>query len=144
VTKIPLSPEAIQFHKEKQGYTDEQLKNLTLTQTRIMNAAVKFQQYNMIAECVWARSCAYRPKEGDKFVFRANGRLVPEESTFPGMCLWALARFLPFIHIVYDRLAQGLDPGPVGWDHVKCADTGVENGGVGEVLFRIYCEKVAK
>jgi len=142
VSEIKLTPEAIQLHKARQGYTDEQLKNLTLTQRRIMNSATRFNQYNMVAECVWTRNCAYRPKEGDKFVFRANGRLIPEESTFPGLCLWAISRFLPFIHIVYDRLAQGLDPSPVGWDHVKCADTGVDNGGVGEVLFRIYCERV--
>jgi uncharacterized repeat protein (TIGR04076 family) len=140
--EIELTPEAIRLHKERQGFTDEQLKNLTPTQRRIMNAAHKFQHYNMIAEVVWARHCAYRPEKGHKFVFRANGRLVPEESTFPGICLWAVARFLPFIHIVYDRLAEGLDPGPAGWDHVKCADPGIENGGVGEVLFKVYCEKI--
>ena len=140
--EIRLTPEAIRLHKERQGYTDEQLENLTPTQRRIMNSAHKFSQYNMIAECIWARNCAYQPKAGDKYVFRSNGRLIPEESTFPGICLWAVARFLPFIHIVYDRLAQGLNPSPAGWDHVKCADTGIENGGVGEVLFKIYCEEV--
>ena len=142
--EVRLTPEAIQLHKDRQGYTDEQLKNLTPTQRRIMNSAHKFSHYNMIAECIWARNCVYQPKIGDKYVFRANGRLIPEESTFPGICLWAVARFLPFIRIVYDRLAQGLDPSPAGWDHVKCADTGIENGGVGEVLFKIYCEKVHK
>jgi uncharacterized repeat protein (TIGR04076 family) len=141
--EIQLSPEAIQLHKEMQGYTDEQLKNLTLTQRRFMNAAPKFWQYKLIAECIWARNCGARPKKGDKFVFLAGGVFLPKESTFPGFCIWAMAKFLPFFHIVYDRLAQGLDPSPVGWDHVKCADVGVENGGAGEVLFRIYCEKVS-
>lgn len=138
---IQLTPEAIRIHKEMQKYTDDQLKDLTLTQRRIMNAAPNFWQHKLIAECVWARNCAANPKKGDKFVFMAGGVLIPEESTFPGLCVWAIARFLPFFHIVYDRLAEGLDPSPVGWDHVKCADVGVENGGVGEVLFKIYCIK---
>jgi len=141
---VQLTPEAIRIHKQNQGYTDEQLKNLTLTQRRFMNAAPKFFEYRVIAECVWARNCGLRPQPGSKFVFNAAGMLLPEESTFPEMCIWALAEFLPFFHIVYDRLAQGLDPNPVGWDHVKCADVGVENGGAGEVLFKIYCEKVQK
>ena len=143
--EIQLSPEARGLFKKIQGITDEELKdeNLTPTQRRLFNAATKFEDYNMVAEVVWSYYCAHQPKPGDKYVFRSSGRFVPEESTHPGVCLWAIARFLPFIHVVYDRLAEGLeDLSPVGWDHVKCADTGLKNGGCGEVLFRIYCEKV--
>ncbi len=140
--EIKLTPEARALFKKVQGYRDEQLENLTLTQRRIINAGLKFRQYNMVAECVWARNCAHQPKPGDKYVFTSAGKFLPQETTFPAVCLWAVATFLPFIHIVYDRLAEGLDPSPVGWDHVRCADTGIENGGCGEVLFKIYCEKV--
>jgi uncharacterized repeat protein (TIGR04076 family) len=142
--KVELAPETIKYLKEFQKYTDEQIESMTPATRRVMNAAPKFEENNMIAEVVWAHHCFHQPKPGDKYVFRTSGRFVPEESTHPGSCLWALARFLPFIHIVYDRLAEGLDPSPVGWDHVKCADPGIGCGGCGEVLFKIYCEKVHK
>lgn len=143
MAEIQLSPEAIKLHKERMGYTDEELKNTTPNQRMIMNAAVNFQKYNIIAECVWARGCYWQPKPGDKFVIRAGGRLVPEESTFPTMCIAAISQFLPFLHIVYERLALGLDPTPEGLNSVRCFDTGIENGGYGQVLFKIRCEKVS-
>jgi len=143
--KIELAPETIGYLKEFQGYTDEQIESLTPACRRVLNAAPKFEDYNMIAEVVWARHCFHKYEPGDKYVYRASGRFVPEEGTPRGFCLWAIARHLPFIHIVYDRLAEGLeDISPKGWDHVKCADPGIGNGGCGEVLFKIYCEKVRK
>ena len=38
--KLELTPDAIALHKEKQGFTDEQLQNLTPTQINIMNSEI--------------------------------------------------------------------------------------------------------
>jgi len=121
--KVILKPEIIGYLKKHQQYTDEQIESLTPACRRILNAALKFESYNMIAEVVWACHCAHQSKPGDKYVFRVSSRLVPEESTFKASCLWALSRFLPFIQAAYERLAEGIeDLSPKGWDHVKCAD----------------------
>ena len=80
---------------------------------------------------------------GDKIVLTAGGNVILEETTFPAICVWALAPMLPLINVVYDRITDRTDdPSPKGWDHFHCADTGVEDGGIGRLLFRVYCEKV--
>ena len=97
----------------------------------------------MIAEVIEAKNCLAGHKKGDKYVFLASGFLLPEESTVTNFCLWAMASMLPYDLIVYDRLAEGLDdPTPKGWDRVHCHDVGLECGGLGQVLFKIYCEKI--
>ncbi len=144
MVKTKVSSEMVEFLKTRYGFTDEQIQNLSPTQWRHVNAHNVRENCRIIAEVVWEKNCAIKPKKGDKFVLNAGGILLPQESTIPIMCLWAIANFLPFVHIVYDRIAQGLDPSPVGWDSVKCSDVGVECGGMGEVLFKIYCEKASQ
>jgi len=137
-----ISQELIEFAKQRYGFTDEQINKLSLTQWRVIKSTPRRWQYRMVAEVIEAKNCVGGAKKGDKYVFNASGFLLPDECTVPRLCLWALAPMLPFILIIYDRLAEGLDdPSPKGWDNVHCADVGVECGGFGQVLFRIYCEK---
>lgn len=141
--KGELPRELIEFARQRYGFSDEQIRQLSPTQWRHIKAHPRREQYRIVAEVVKAENCAHKPKVGDKFVLRAGGTVVPQETTFPALCVWALAPLLPFIHIVYDRIADGLeDPSPQGWDHVHCADVGAEGGGMGRVLFKVYCEKV--
>ena len=138
-----ISPELIEFARQRYGASDEQIAKLSATQWRVIKSAPSRWQYRMVAEVVEANNCLAGHKKGDKYVFSASGFLLPDESTVPRLCLWAIAPMLPFMHIVYDRLAEGLDdPSPKGWDSVHCADVGLDCGGVGQVLFKVYCEKV--
>ncbi|MFC1923769.1 hypothetical protein ACFLXA_00135 [Chloroflexota bacterium] len=130
--------------KEEHGWTDEELDSLSLKQWRRLDLQPGFRDYWLIAEVVQAKHCGLDPKPGDKFVFASACILLPEESTFPAMCLWAMSRVFPFTNMVMDRIIEGLDPNDIWFDHVKCTDTGVGCGGLGEVLFRIHCEKVPK
>lgn len=138
-----VSPELIQFAKERYGASDELVKRLSDTQWRVIKSAPGRHKHRMVAEVIESRTCSAEHKRGQKYVFSASGFLLPEESTVTRLCLFAIAPMLPFILIVYDRLAEGLeDPSPKGWDSVHCADVGLECGGIGQVLFRVYCEKV--
>ncbi len=122
------------------GYSEEQFNRLNEKQRKIIEAAPLRRQYKMIAEVVESANCGYKPKIGDKYVMMANGRLIPEECTFP-ICLWALAPFLPISYVVFDRISQGLDPNGHLFDHIRCTDTGCDCGGIGQVAFKIYCQK---
>jgi uncharacterized repeat protein (TIGR04076 family) len=128
--------------KKERGWTDRELDNLSPKQWERLDRTGRLVNYKMIAEVVQESHCAFKPKKGDKFVFHAGIILVPEESTFPTMCLWALARIFPYTFMIIDRICEGLDPNGIWYDHVKCADTGAGCGGLGEVLFKIYCEQV--
>ncbi len=141
--EVEVTPEDIQSAKQVYGVSDEQMDKLSDTQWRMMKSRPGRRGHWMIAEVIEAKNCLAGHKKGDKYVFLASGFLLPEESTVTNFCLWAMASMLPFDLIVYDRLAEGLDdPTPAGWDRVHCYDVGLECGGLGQVLFKIYCEKV--
>ena len=97
-----------------------------------------------IAEVVKAETCGAGCAPGLKYVFGAGGVLLPEESTIPWYCLWAMAPMVPFFYICYDRLAAGLDPSDMAFEYVWCQDTGVDCGGFGKVLFKVRWEKVSR
>ena len=75
-------------------------------------------------------------KEGDKYVLNGAGYLVKDESC-DRPCLWAMHSFLPFSYMLYDRVASGLDPNDMHFEHVQCEDTGVHQGGFGKATFKI-------
>lgn len=125
--------------KQKLGWTDEELDRLTPQQWRRIDVTSRIEKYKVIAEVVWAHHCELQPKQGDKYVTR-GGMLLPDESTFPGICVGALARIYPIIQSSWELMVAEQDLSEMLINHVKCIDVGSENGGLGEVLFRIYCE----
>ncbi len=123
------------------GFTDAQFDALSEKQLKIIASSGNRKKYKMIAEVVKSENCGYAPKVGDKYVLTGSGKLLPEECTFP-ICLWGLATILPLSYVVYDRLSWGLDPNEMLFDHIACTDTGCGCGGIGNVVFKVYCEKV--
>ncbi|OGA16767.1 MAG: hypothetical protein A3H33_08970 [Betaproteobacteria bacterium RIFCSPLOWO2_02_FULL_65_20] len=121
------------------GFTAEQTESLSEKQQAIIKGSAARRAYKMIMEVVAAEGCGYKPKIGDRYVTNGSGKLLTEECTFP-ICLWALAPMLPISYVVFDRLTHGLDPNGHLYDHMKCTDTGVACGGLGEVAFKIRCE----
>jgi len=122
------------------GYTEEEAESLSEKQKLIIKGSPMRRAYKVIMEVVESHNCGYKPKVGDRYVMNGSGMIIPEECTFP-LCLWALAPILPISYVIFDRLSQGLDPNGHLYDHMKCTDTGVGCGGIGEVAFKVYCEK---
>ena len=128
--------------KENAGWTDEELDGLSLKQWMLVDREHRFRRYKMIAEVIQINDhCELQPKIGDRYVFAGSGLLIPEESTFPGVCLWALAGIFPLSLMIMDRIFAGLDPNEMWRDQATCRDLSVRDGGLGQAVFRVYCEK---
>jgi uncharacterized repeat protein (TIGR04076 family) len=131
-----------QRQKRKHSWTDKEMDNLSSKQWRRLDRSGKALDYRLIAEVVEAKHCALKPKKGDKIVFNGVAFVCLEETTFPVLCLWALTPILPFSFMIMDRICEGINPNGMFFDHIKCIDTGAECGGLGEVLFKIYCIEI--
>jgi len=124
------------------NWTDEELDMLSPKDWSFADRMHKLRHYKTVAEVVRIKGhCDLHPKVGDKFVFAAGDILIPEETTFPGVCIWALAGIFPLTYMVMDRILAGLDPNDMWRDQAGCMDLGIGDGGLGQVIFRVYCEK---
>lgn len=129
--------------KRNIGWTDEELDRLTPVQWSFIGRMHKFRSYKMIAEVVQINDhCELMPKIGDKYVFYGVCMLNTKESTFPGVCLWALAGIAPLTYMVMDRILSDLDPNEMWRNQACCMDSSVRNGGLGNVVFKVCCEKI--
>ena len=129
--------------KENIGWTDEELDSLSPKQWLLLDRVHKLRRYKIIAEVVRVIDhCELKPKIGDRFVFANGGILVPEESTFPAICAWAIAGIAPITFMIWDRIFAGLDPNEIWRDEVSCIDSSIKSGGLGQVVFRVHCEEV--
>jgi hypothetical protein len=125
-----------------QGWTDDDIDKLTATQRNFILNLDKMHQYKLIAQVTEVNGCARRPKIGDKFVFSATGILLPEETTFPGICVPAITPMVSWVWMTYQRILEGGDPRQPFWlDRVRCLDMGPERGGWGSVVFQMYIEE---
>ncbi len=136
-----MDKEKIEKVKRIWGWTDEQVMLLTPKHERLIEKGDEFRKWRLIAEVLKARNCIAGLKKGDRYVFHGSGFLLPEETTCKRVCLWAFGAFIPFSYMLYDRIGEGTDPSEFWIDRVRCMDVGIEKGGYGEVLFRLYCEK---
>jgi hypothetical protein len=123
------------------GYTDEEMEQLKRSpkHLKVLEAGPRMIRTRMIAEVVENKGCEAH-QIGDKYVFAGTGRLLQKESC-QWLCTWAIAPLLPLTFVMYDRLAEGLDPGDMVFSHVKCLDMGLRCGGFGEVLLRVSFEE---
>jgi len=136
-------PEFRQGLKDKfKGWTDDDIDHLTPAQRNLISNLDKLHKHKLVAEVVEVKGCAYRPRIGDKYVFTATGRLIPEESTFPKICAAAIAQMISWVWMTHDRVLSGVDTTqPFFLDRVRCLDMGPERGGWGNVVFKMYIQK---
>ena len=136
---MAIEKEIREMLKAMIGMTDEDLDRIGPDRAKLLSRAPELFNYKITAEVTASKYCAAQIKVGDKFVFNANV-LNKEESTAP-LCIGALAPLMEPIHMMFDRLAEGVDPNGLWCRTVTCSDPGVERGGVGNVLFKLTAEK---
>ncbi len=103
----------------------------------------KILSYKIVAEVTEAKYCSAGCKVGDRLVIGPGPSVNAQESTCP-LCIGALAPMLGRVHLMWDRITEGLDPNE-GWlRYSVCTDPGLKNGGLGSVAFKVYAEKTAQ
>ncbi|MFH2011995.1 MAG: hypothetical protein ABIJ37_04705 [Pseudomonadota bacterium] len=125
------------------GYTDEQVESLEENQILYIEKMGEMRKYNVVAEVVESRNCAWGAKVGDKIVMRAGGAIDTKECTNKDLlCIWALTPLQPFSHIFMDRIACGIDPTKPIFKRTHCLDNGVEHCGWGQIVMDVRVEPV--
>lgn len=130
-----------QMMQQAVGITDEDFekymsypKNLG-----IAKATPELMNYRIIAEVTESKYCSAGVKPGQKYVFQAiPAMLLTEESDCP-FCARAIAPVGAILGNVWDKIIEGTNP--LEEELVGCLDPGVENGGLGHVIFRVYAQK---
>lgn len=126
--------------KQAVGITDEDWDRMGPGIKKLCLKASELAKYRLVAEVIDSKYCFAQIKKGDKFIL--NGPVLDvKESTCPP-CVEALGPLTYPLRMFFDRLAEGVDPNGMVFSHFECLDTGIENGGLGKVKFKVYVEKL--
>jgi len=131
-----------QFIEQRYGIKGEDIKKLQPNWFKLFAHRSDLARIRTIFEVIDVSHCAVGAKVGDKLVI--DRQLINvQESTFP-LCINALDRMHRCIFMIFDRIAEGVDPNGLFIKAVDCSDQGLEYGGLGKVRFKIYTEWVDK
>ncbi len=130
-----------QMTKQAIGITDEDLERLSPGMKKLLSDLPEKMKWKVIAEVTESKHCFAGLKPGDKFVFNFPVLNVSESTAAP--CVEAIAPLANQIRAMVDRVAEGGDPNAsiFATQQVSCMDVGVEHGGLGRVMFKVYAEK---
>ena len=139
-----LNPEAAELLKGATGITDEQVAKLHSGEAKLFNNVMKTTQYQTVAEVIKSEHCFAQVQVGDKLVF--DPFLNPEKSKGV-MCPTALLPVVSQIGAIWELAIEWADSGKeelpeIVWRHIRCLDPGMEDGGLGGVVYRIHMEKM--
>jgi uncharacterized repeat protein (TIGR04076 family) len=116
------------------GYTDEQMAEFKADPRRRRAAEVlpEANRKTIVATVVASHGCAAGFKEGDTIEVSAAG-LVKSCN----VCIYAVAPMTIHAAMAHDRIAAGLDPNEMWFNHFSCQDAGFCNGSWGQVSFKV-------
>ncbi len=123
-------------------YTDEQMETFRSDPEKVamVTQTPDFVKCRIIAEVVESHNCHAHHKVGDKFVMTAGGVLIGEECPNK-MCMFALGPVTNILPALYERFFSKSDPDYQRSNIVQCTDIGLEKGGWGKILMKVYVEK---
>ncbi|MDD4858741.1 MAG: hypothetical protein PHR56_00840 [Dehalococcoidales bacterium] len=122
------------------GYTDKELAIFKANPKfmKMMNTPA-YRTHKIIAEVVESHGCICQHKTGQRIVMSGNGALVSAECP-PIMCIGLVSQLNSVVAAVFERFAAGLDPNGLLTDTIGCVDVGINCGGWGRVLAKIFVE----
>jgi len=124
-------------------YTDEEMEVFKSDpeKVKMVTETPDFVKCRIIAEVIESHGCHSKHKVGDKFVMTAGGQLIAEESP-KSICMFALGEISHVLPAIYERLITRADPNFERTNTIHCTDLGLDKGGWGKILMKIYVEKV--
>ena len=123
-------------------YTDEEMQIFRSDplKVKMVTQTPEFVKCRVIAEVVESHGCHARHRVGDKFVMTAGGQMIEDECP-KGMCISALAEVSKVLPAIYERLINKTDPQFERVDMIQCPDVGLDKGGWGKILMKVYIEE---
>ncbi|HUT61290.1 MAG TPA: hypothetical protein VNA25_25865 [Phycisphaerae bacterium] len=124
--------------KQRLGMTEEQLDRMSPGIQKVLSP--KLLAYKIVAEVTESVLCPGGFEVGQRLVVGPGTNVNVEETTCP-LCIGVLGPMMERVHLIWDRILEGVDPNE-GWlRHLVCYDPGLERGGLGTVAFKVYAEK---
>lgn len=124
------------------GYSDEEMEVFRSDpeKVRMVTQTPEMVKCRVIAEVIESHGCHSQHKVGDRFVMTPGGQLITEAS--PGrICMSALAALSHVIPAIQERLVSKSNPNLDRYHIVQCPDVGLDKGGWGKILMKVYVEK---
>jgi hypothetical protein len=139
-----LSGPIAEMVKGATGITDQELTLLNPGLEKLFTQVPKTLQLQIVAEVTKSERCFAQVKIGDKLVF--DPFLNVQKSTGP-MCPKALLPVLMQINALWEAGAEWAESGretppEIVFRNVRCLDPGLENGGIGGVIYNIKFESL--
>ena len=139
-----LKKEMAEMFKGATGLSDGDMAKLHPGLEKLINNVGRMMENQLVAEVVKSEACFAQVKVGDKLVF--DPFLNPEKSTGV-MCPKALLPVLLEVNALWEMQMEWAESGKkelpeIVWRNVRCLDPGLEDGGVGGVVYRIHAEKM--
>jgi hypothetical protein len=101
----------------------------------------EMHKYLIVAEVIKSKYCGAGLLKGEKLVFRAMPALfMPEQSDCP-LCLRAVGPLANLVAGFWDRMIDHRNPNEGMWYLSECLDPGLDKGGFGHVVFKVYAVK---
>lgn len=124
------------------GMSDEQMARLHSGMEKLFNQIPKTARYQTVAEVIKSDRCFAQVKVGDKLIFDP---FLNIQKSSGAMCPKALLPLLAQINAIWEMATEWADSGretppDIVFRHVRCLDPGLEDGGVGGVVYRIRME----
>lgn len=140
-----LTDDVKQMVKDMTGATDEEVAQLHSGHEKIFNSYFKSGKYQLVAEVVKSEKCGAQVKKGDKLIF--DPFLNPKKS-IGVMCPKALLPVLIQVAAVWEMGAEWAEtekenPPEIVFRNIRCMDPGLEDGGLGGVVYNIHWENLS-
>ena len=138
-----LTGGAAELFKASTGLDEKAMAKLHPGLEKLYRNIPKTAGYQTVAEVVKSEACFAGVKVGDRLVF--DPFLNPQKS-IGNMCPKALLPVLLEINALWETVMEWAESGKeelpeIVWRNVRCLDPGLEDGGVGGVVYRIHSEK---
>ena len=124
------------------GYTDEEMEIFRSDpeKVKMVTQTPEFVKCRVVAEVIESYGCHAQHRVGDRFVMTAGGQLIAEECP-KRLCMFALGPVSSILPAIYERLMAKSDPNFERSRIVQCTDVGLDKGGWGKILMKVYVEK---
>ena len=124
-------------------YTDEEMEIFRSDPERVkmVTQTPEFVKCRIIAEVIESHGCHARHRVGDRFVMTGGGQLITEACP-KRICVSALGPVNNCLQAIYERFITKSDPNLERSQIVQCTDVGLDKGGWGKILMKVYVEKI--